>query len=404
MKKQGIWVTRFVFLILFVFVMAYMGYHVISALTDPVGTVNAVLHTVETSSTLDGWFVRDEIVVPMPDGIWELQAETGQRVARDETLALTYKNAGVQRESNENRALAARIERLKAVSRSAADLVNVSELDSLILDTVIELASTCDTSTLSNLENQSVTLKSLLYKRSYTYEDGLDVNILIDTLSQQLDSSRMIANDALGRIQAPASGTFSALTDGYEHLLTPKALDRLTADEFLDITRRSLNAPASSLGKLAQGFSWYYAVVLSEAEMGHLEEGDMLSLRLDQSQELQVHVRRIARTQDGRCFLVLEGVQNMAAHVSLRRTPAQVVWDSQTGLRIPREAVRVDDKERAGVYCQINNLLKFKPVEILLERDNYYLVAYQPENNNGLLPGDEVVVRAKNLYDGKVVK
>jgi len=404
MKKQGIWVNRFVFLILFVFVMAFMGYHVVSAMSNPVGTVNAVLYTVETVTSLDGWFVRDEAVVPAPDGIWELKAVTGQRMGKLDTLALTYQNAAALRDDTASRALAVRIEQLKAVSRGASDLVNVSELDGQILDAVVNLASVGDTGAMDSLDDRSVTLKTLMYKRSYTYEDGQDIGALIDDLTAQLEQSRAQTGDAVGSVEAPVSGTFCEQTDGYEQLLTPDVLDGLTAGDFLNITRQRPSAPSDCLGKLAQGFNWYYAAVISEADAKGLAVGDMLSLRLDASMTLSARVNRLAVDADGRRLLVLEGSDNLSALVSLRHAPADVIWSSSTGLRIPRESVRLDGDGKPGVYCLQYNQVKFKPVTILLERDNYYLVYYDPANSGGLLPGDEVVIRAKDLFDGKIIQ
>ena len=404
MKKQGVWVTRFIFLILFVFVMAFMGFHVVGALSNPVGTVGAVLYTTETTIELNGWFVRDEMLVPEPDGIWELQVEDGRRVAKSDTLALTYRDTSVQRENEEARVLEARLEQLRDISRFSADLADVSELDILIQDAAIELISSCDTGVISDLDVRSMTFKSLLYKRSYTYEGGRDVAVLIEELSDRLDRTRIQADNALGRVEAPISGAFCAQVDGYESLLTPTAMDEMDVGEFLDITRRSPSVPTSYVGKLARGFSWYYAVVLPEGDVGRMEPGDALVLRLSEGADLtlKAHVHRISSAQNGRCLLVLQGDEKLSRLVSLRNTPSEIVQETYTGVRVPREAVRLDNEGRTGVYCLVINQLKFKPVEIVLERDGYYIVAYQSEANNTLLPGDEVVVKGKDLFDGKI--
>ncbi|MCL2748387.1 MAG: hypothetical protein FWE59_07015 [Oscillospiraceae bacterium] len=405
MKNQGLWVKRAIFLVLFIFVMSYMSYHVVNALTDPVGTVSVFLQTAETVTPLDGWFVRDEAVIGEPGGIWELMAETGQRLAKGDALALTYQDAQTLQAYNEIHELTSRLARLEIISQLDADPVNVGEMDSAIHDALVELLDARDAGLLHGAAGQAVALRALLYKRSIIFEGGQDQNALAQDLETQLQAAQARIGDAQGAVASPDSGIFCAETDGYEAILTPQNLDTLTAKTVLALADRAVAPSASAMGRLARGFSWYYvAVVPQEKLMGAMSVGGSLKLRVDNRITCDVRVYRKETDKSGDCLLILEGDAYMAELITLRNAHCEILWGAQYGLRVPREAVRVNNDGKAGVYCMIFSQQKFKPVEILLERDNYYLVSYKPERTGALLPGDEVIVRGKDLYDGKVLK
>ncbi|MDR3207716.1 MAG: hypothetical protein LBT60_05235 [Oscillospiraceae bacterium] len=414
MKKQGVALTRFIFLILFAFVMAFMGYHVVEALISSVETVDAVLYTAERTVTLNGYFVRDELVLPQPDSIWEAQALSGQRLAKGDPLALTYQDTKTQEENAEAKALEARIEQLKLINRHSADMVSVADIDGLIAANVLAIAAARESGDLSSLSDSGVTLRSLLYKRSYTYENGADVNILLGALTEQLARMRAQMGGALGQISAPEAGTFGDKLDGFEGLLTLSGMDTMPLADFLALTRTDPAAPPAALGKLSIGFVWRYAAVVSEDDAKVFTVDKSVSFRVDKSsgRTVSARVTRVTPVEDGHCLLVLEGNVDMAYFSQLRRAQADVVQEIQTGIRVPREAVTLDADGNPGVFCLVHNQAVFKPVEIVLEKENYFLMKYVPpapedalsNTPDKLLPGDEVIVSGRDIYDGKIIQ
>ena len=60
-----------------------------------------------------------------------------------------------------------------------------------------------------------------------------------------------------------------------------------------------------------------------------------------------------------------------------------------------------------GVYTVMGLEARFKPVEVLHTGENYVLLesaARSDQENLRLRPGDEVIITARNLFDGKVVR
>ena len=59
----------------------------------------------------------------------------------------------------------------------------------------------------------------------------------------------------------------------------------------------------------------------------------------------------------------------------------------------------------SGIYCIIGSEAWFKPVEILYNGEGFLLVQSASQDEKlRLRPGDEVIISAQDLYDGKVVR
>ena len=87
----------------------------------------------------------------------------------------------------------------------------------------------------------------------------------------------------------------------------------------------------------------------------------------------------------------------------LRQQSADVVFNSYQGLRVPKDAVRVEDGGQTGVYVLEGATARWKPITILHDNGESYVVELDKTSTANLWPGDEVIIHAKNLYDGKVV-
>ena len=87
---------------------------------------------------------------------------------------------------------------------------------------------------------------------------------------------------------------------------------------------------------------------------------------------------------------------------SMRSGPMTVVKKQYSGLKVSRKALRVVDSVR-GVYVLTGMQVKFVPVEILYSNDEYIICEKQNETDGALKLYDMVVVKGKNLYDGKIV-
>ena len=87
---------------------------------------------------------------------------------------------------------------------------------------------------------------------------------------------------------------------------------------------------------------------------------------------------------------------------SMRTGPMTVVKKEYSGLKIPKSALRVVNSKR-GVYVLTGMQVKFVEVNVIYSDDDYMICEKQTEDEKVLRLYDEVIVKGKNLYDGKIV-
>ena len=140
-------------------------------------------------------------------------------------------------------------------------------------------------------------------------------------------------------------------------------------------------------------------------ELGELAKGDRVKVTFarDFYDEIEMTVSRISENQAGFRLLVLSCDRYMQNVTLLRQQSADIVFVSHAGLRVPKSAVHVDKNSQPGVYVLEGATAVWKPIQILHDNGESYVVELDRTSTSNLWPGDEVIVGAKNLYDGKVV-
>ena len=125
-----------------------------------------------------------------------------------------------------------------------------------------------------------------------------------------------------------------------------------------------------------------------------------------------MRVERIGLPEEGRVPIVLSSTHSLAATTLLRRQTVELVFTSVTGIRVPKNALSKDEENRWGVYAVVGAQAEFKTVTIVGDDENYYLVEPlvpatdldKGKAKKALRPGDEIILRAEGLFDGKVVR
>lgn len=109
-------------------------------------------------------------------------------------------------------------------------------------------------------------------------------------------------------------------------------------------------------------------------------------------------VEWISQEEEGQRAVVLSCTDHLSDVLSLRMQDAEILLAEDSGLRIPRRSLHVDEEGRAYVYVQTALLTEKKLVTVQRDYGDFYLVT-----SDELRAGDQIIVSAKNLYEGKVV-
>ena len=127
--------------------------------------------------------------------------------------------------------------------------------------------------------------------------------------------------------------------------------------------------------------------------------------------DLTVKLSRVSAEENGKCLIVVQSSRYLSYMTMLREQNAELILNEYDGLRVPKNALRVDEKGVSGVYCLIGRVAYFKPVSIVYQGSDYCLVkpgkieaaTESQQSLYTLRPNDEVIVSAGELYNGKVV-
>ena len=427
--KQGTLINRIVMLLLLAAVLVYLGVSAWRSFRDPYTLVLSYAYTVDDSLEATGFLVRQEQVLTNTGGVVELLPQEGEKVAKGGTVALLYQDSSGLEQKQQLQQLQLEKEQLEyALERSDVGGGDSGQLSEQVLDAIVALRASVASGDLTGLESQAMDLKSLVYKREYAYTDttgegedsAASIQAALDSVNSQISALSSQTAQSTNRVTASQSGVFSGYVDGYESLLTPDMLGTITAGQLAQLARERPAEDNAAIGKLITDTTWYFACTLPEEDAGRLVEGRKVTVRFsrDWSGEVSMTVERIGDPTDGQCVVVLSTDKYLSDTTLLRRQTVELVFDSITGVRVPKEALRVEeqtvtDEETGeesqvsvpGVYALVGEQAEFKPVTILSQSDSFALVeAADMTDRKGLRAGDIVIVASEDLYDGKVIQ
>lgn len=415
--KQGHILNRIVMFTLLGAILAYLGASVWQNLTGRMTTTISYSYTLDDEAEATGFLVRAEYVLPERSALADVLPAEGEKVAVNETVAYLYQDAAALERRQTIRKLNMELEQLNETASLAGDLSDSARLTDEIMAELTSLRASVSSRDFTSLEDDSLKLKSLVYQRDYTYESGGDAAGLqtkIADISSQRESLIAAAGQDTSVVRADKSGVYSGVVDGYESLLTPDNVFSLTPST---LDSMAVNAPAGeagAVGKLITGTRWYFVCSVSEAQSKRLTEGWQVKIRFsrDWSGEVSMRVEQVGQAENGRVPIVFSSTHYLSDITLLRRQTVDIVYSSITGIRVPKNALLQDEAGQWGVFAVVGAQAEFKSVTIVGDDEDYYLV--QPlipatdlnkeVAKKALRPGDEIILRADGLFDGKVVR
>ena len=401
--KQGRHYTNLILWILLAAIVVYFGYSVISSLYEPLTTVTAVEYEAGAGYYTTGFVVRDEAVIQSGYGITVLSAAEGEHVSSGASIATGYLTDGAQQRQNRIADLRSQLEQLNFAYQYSANAADQAALDGEIKTSLAAMSRYIGRRDMNSAADLSPELKGLVLRRSSDDTDPDALQLQIDALQQELDSLLSQAENDTKAVRVSAAGYFSGVVDGYETVLTPDKLDTLSVPDYQSLQPAAVADGA--IGKLIHGDTWYYVTAVPADEARDVKAGDSVQVTFarDFYEKIDMRVERVGASEAGLRMLVLSCSRYMQNVTLLREQSADVIFASYPGLRVPKDAVRVDENGQPGVYVLESAVARWKPITILHDNGESYVVELDKTKTTNLWPGDEVIVNAKNLYDGKVV-
>ncbi len=404
---KGHYIGRIIYALFAVFVVVYIIGAVWNVIYNPVKTVSALHIEAEDSIEVDGLVVREERVLgAIASGVVEMQVEEGERAAKGDAVAYVYADQAALDKVHQKKDLSERITRLENLMNQGNEVVDLKTVDTAIVKMSEELSSYYETNNFSKMPQVIDDIKNKTLAREYVYRDKSDLKAVIDSLKSERTA---IGNVTVSKaIYATTPGYYSNDSDGLESVLACSKVEELTPSRYKEIDDGiSVNSQNDgTLGKIITEFYWNYATIVSieEAERINVGKSAKLSFENPLYPDVTAKVQWKSEAENGKVCVVFRIDEHVGDFTLARKLRANIVIRSYEGLKVPREALRMNEEGVQGVYCLIDSQVKFKPVETIFEKESYYIVKYDSTNTKGLLLYDEIVVSAKELEHRKMVK
>jgi len=389
MKRSDLFI-RLMTGVIFLAVACYGGILLYDAVANPYETIVAAAYSIEETLPAEGYIIRSEVVLTdISSSVFPIVGE-GEKVASGQAVAVEYYNTEALEIASEIRTLTMSIAQLEASS-------SVDEAAARAM--ILELSSAIQTQDLRNLDELSFNIGLGIFS----------IHADLDTLRNRLQSLETRHMDAR-TIYAPVSGTFSHVVDGFENI-GPAVIRNMTVDDLYAHFR--LPHGETGAGKLITEFKWYYVAVMSYDDAIRLTVGQRKNVHFYGTfqQEVSMLIESVGRREGDLCIVVFSSDRGIHDVASLRALRADIVHDTITGIRIPKEAVHLDNRGDSVVehiFLQTSGYAERVDIERLpagnpIEIGGYYLVRDGAETGSSLRIGSIIIVRASDLRHGKVV-
>lgn len=382
--------------LIFAALLAYLAVYAIQAMDAPVRTAFAVSDSLQDSARLRGIVAREEEVLYSVYSTVYISAREGLRVSGGSAVAEAFDTDEDLQRAVRIGQLTEQIARLESLVQTVDSSADMRLLDDAIEEETAALRQAVARRDFYQVESMATQLRS---RSIIAFQDAGEIGRSIRSLQEELTALRRLESGRSAEICAPASGLFSTAVDGWEEL-DIKGLKKLGVQELSDLLREEHSVPDFSLGKLVYGSKWYYAALMDREAADRLYTGMSVKLLFGRyySEELEMRVESVSAMEDGQRAVLFSCDTNMTDVLSMRLQESELIFSRESGLRIPRKSLHVDEEGNPCVYVQTGLQAEKKAVEVLHDYGDDYLV-----RSNTLRAGDRIIVSARDLYDGKVV-
>lgn len=353
-------IVIYVILLLIVMYILYTIYLLIMQPTNIFTIEEGKLYQEETDI---GYVIRNEKVVKgenYKNGMEQIKSE-GEKVATNEKIFRYYSS----NEENLKQKVAELDEKVQSVMTSDTSLFSsdMKLLENQIDEKVSDINKITD---ISKLEEYKKEIDNLVQKKAKIAGDLNPKGSYLNQLIEERKKYESQLNSGAEYVSAPMSGIVSYKVDGLEETLTPENFSSLSKEylENLDLKTGKLVATNDECGKVINNFCCYIATVSSSEEAKQAEVGKKVKIRLSNNSEIEAEITNLIKEDDGDILIILKIDKQVEELINYRKISFDLIWWSESGLKVPNQAiVNIDNKNyvvrsRAGYLSKI--LVKIK--------------------------------------------
>lgn len=388
-------------------ILFFLAYQFYFGFYSSISTESADYYEYTDGVNSVGTFIRNEqVIVSDQEGTTHFLVASGEKIAKDGVIANIYASDSASAAASRISEIDNQLELIKKIEGyndlTAVDVNTINARISNYLNAFV--LSTGDGRYNDVGENMSDLLTMMTRKQVATGEQS-DFSSLKQTLSAEKTELTSQMGTPKGQIKSHAAGYFVSNVDGYESVLLTEDISSYTPNKLDDV--KAEQTKGNVIGKIVYDYEWYLAVPVSLNDSMHFKIGESVKIKSDASSspELKGTVSAINLASSGDDAVVVFKCNEMNSELaSLRTAAVTVVKKEHSGIKLSNKALRVKDGV-TGVYVVSGMEAKFVKVEILFtnESQGYAICEYNTSDSSKLRLYDKIIVKGKNLYDGKII-
>lgn len=386
-------------------IVVYIAVELYGAFNVSLQTQTALLSTVYETVDAKALVVRDEHVVQGSSGAVTLASVSDcEKVMLGGEIAKTFSSAEAASVYSQYLQLEDELEYYANMESQAIGMAtDVESLDSTILSDVNEYIRAAARGKLDDVAKYASDLNDRFTRRQILIGQQIDFSSVMNETEDQMNA--LSVSSPTGSITADSSGVFSSYTDGLESAFDYDSVGELDADTLNSwIQQAESTQTAGGIGKLITSFDWYFCAVVNADQVSRLENGDSVDVAVSGTDSVyKCNIVSGAEPDLGteQTVLVLSCDDINSDTASMRLANIQIRVNSYTGIRMPSEAVHINEGER-GVYALVASVVEWRSADVLYTDGNYVILSYDADANGGIKLYDQIIIQGKDLHDGKV--
>ena len=385
--------------------VVFLAHQIYSSAYKPITTISAEYYTAVEGFQINGIVIREEkIITSDTTGVLHFTLEDGERVAKNGIIANIFSDAQASVTVNRIEQLETRISDLEEMlGYNDVDAANISLINTKVNNSLNTFIQNCATGDYSSVEDDASQLLVNISRRQMITGEQSDFSDRLSELKNELETLNATLPQPIGSIRTDQSGYFVSSVDGYENILSCENIDEITPEYLNTLTVEAI--PQNAIGKIVSNYTWYIAAQVNISDSLKYKAGDKLTLKttLKTTPQLSVVVEKIVTSQDDDTAVIVFSCEQMNNELaSIRKCSMTIINNTYSGLKLPAKALRFQEN-KPGVFVRSGMTIKFVSVNVIYKTDEYIICEQQVSNDSVLRLYDDVIVKGKRLYDGKII-
>ena len=386
-------------------VMIYVIYTIYLLIKQPTDIFTLEEGTLYSQETDIGYVIRDEVVVQgenYKNGMEKIKSE-GEKVAVNEAVFRYY----TKNEDSLKEKIAELDSKIQEAMVSGTELPtsDMKSLETQIDQKLLEISSVNDT---TKLEEYKKEINELITKKANIAGELSPQGSYLKELIEERKNYENELNSGAEYVNSSKSGVVSYKVDGLEEVLKPteECFSSLTKEylENLDLKTGKIVPTSEESGKIIDNTYCYIATISHSEEAKNAQVGDRVRVRLPSGLEVSAEITYILQENDEN-VLILKIEKGVEELISYRKISFDLIWWSETGLKVPNQAI-VKENDLAYVVRNRAGYLNKLLVKVKREGEKYSIVEpYDTEELKELGFSNEEIISYKkiSLYDEVII-